>query len=143
MIDPDRYAKLYDDAWAKLPRDIKERAIGRLKLAYDESFFDEVRKLVQAEGLNEWLPVGWHFMQGMHVRNVLRSDVALREMIPVRKVPLAWFKTVVKIGVPEIPDAIKDAELPPLPEYYDGQTEGNWDDYYVQCIEAAAGLREI
>lgn len=39
-------------------------------------------------------------------------------------------------------EVIKDDELPPLPEFY-GTDQSTWDDFYVQCIEAALGLREI
>lgn len=37
---------------------------------------------------------------------------------------------------------IADSLLPTLPEVY-GQAVSNWDDYYMQVVEAAAGLRPI
>jgi hypothetical protein len=98
-------------AWGKLSVDQRERAKSILLHSYDPEFFAEVRRLVEVKGLTNWLPAGWHFGQGMAVRNVLRTE-----------------------GFP-------DAELPLLPEVY-GRDVGGWDDYYVQCIEYAAGMRE-
>lgn len=37
---------------------------------------------------------------------------------------------------------IPDGDLPDAP-YENGQTHRNWDDYYVQAIEAAVGLRDV
>lgn len=126
----------HEEAWRRLPVDIRQRAVGRLQYAYDPSFFDDVQRLANEAGLGNWLPPFWHHGQGMHVRNILRSDVALREMVPL-----------LKIGSPHFPPAIKDSELPDLADLYGPESFGqecrNWDDYYIQCVEAAAGLRAI
>jgi hypothetical protein len=115
-----------DIAWVKLPFDIRVRAVARLQAQLDPSFFSDVRILAEEKGLGEWLPIGWHFAQGMAIRNLLRSD---HEVDPA----------VIKAAKP-----IKDDELPPLDEYYgEGTDVRNWDDYYVQCIECAAGLRSL
>lgn len=112
-------------AWAKLPVSIRRRAVARLKAGYDPEFFNDVRRLVEERGFEDWMPVGWHFGQGMQVRNLLRSD---------HKVP----KVVRKAAPP-----IKDSELPTLREFYGDEACGNWDDFYQAALEAAAGLREI
>ena len=39
-------------------------------------------------------------------------------------------------------DIMKDDELPLAP-YPDGMSFSHWDDYYIQALEAAAGVREI
>jgi hypothetical protein len=38
-------------------------------------------------------------------------------------------------------EIIRDDELPDAP-YPGGETHRNWDDYYVQALEAAAGVRD-
>lgn len=119
-------SETHEVAWNKLPVDIRRRAVARLQATMDPSFFEEVRKLVEKEGLNEWLPVGWHFGPGMAIRNLLRSDYDVPE------------------ETKKATSAIKDEELPAFDEYYGEGTDcRNWDDYYVQCIEAAAGLRPV
>jgi len=106
--------------WGRLPTDLRRRAIAQLQEHYAPEFFADVRAAASAlgpdgaaVGLGEWMPWDWHFGQGMAVRNVLRG-------------------------------AIRDAELPDFPEWYGELADGtgNWDDYYIQCVEAAAGLRE-
>lgn len=101
----------HEIAWAKLPYGMRRLAVSKLHDRLPLAFFDDVYRLAHEHGLGEWQPPGWHFGQGMAVRNVLR-------------------------------EAIQDDELPPFPEYY-GDDVRNWDDYYVQCVEAAAGCRPI
>lgn len=38
-------------------------------------------------------------------------------------------------------EVVRDGELPPAP-YPGGEEQRNWDDYYVQALEAAAGVRD-
>lgn len=56
----------------------------------------------------------WHFGGGMYVRNLLREH------------------------------GFTDDQLPPFDEFYgEGTDVRNWDDYYIACVEAAAGVRPI
>jgi hypothetical protein len=87
-----------------------------------ESFFQDVAKRYREFG-EDWDPPDWHFGQGMAIRNMLRSDYGV-------------------VPKPHNPP-IKDEQLPGLPEIYGVDYEGNWDDYYKQVIEAAAGLRPL
>lgn len=121
---PDNWQEI---AWNKLSDEIKVHAVERLHSYFVTSFFDDVRRLAEEKGLGEWLPMGWHFSQGMFVRNLLRSNS--KEL---------WMD-----GVGAAPnEPILDEELPGLPELY-GENESTWDDFYVAIIEAAAGLREV
>lgn len=116
---PDNWAEI---AWDKLPVELRQRAVSRLREVLPEEFFEDVHRHAVEKGLREWMPDFWHHGQGMGIRNLLRSDHGLDPK------PSA--------------DPIRDYELPPLPELYGPDvTEGNWDDFYVQCLEAAAGLR--
>jgi hypothetical protein len=102
-------------AWNKLTLDQRQRAVNILQAQMSSFFFDEIRERVEQYGLGNWLPAGWHHLQGMNIRNELRHRGFL------------------------------DRHLPPLPEIYGrvSGTFGNWDDYYIQAIEAAAGARPI
>jgi len=111
------YNELNELAWSKLPTELRERAVNILLENFGDPFFIEVSKLIWENGLNNWIPEFWHFGQGMEVRNILRQP---------------------EIGGP----GIFDSELPPLPEYY-GREISNWDDYYIQVLECAVGIRSL
>lgn len=105
----------YAKVWAALPEELRVRAVGILRRELDDSFFAEVRNL------HDDNPDGWvapyHHFAGMTVRNTLRKGSAFFD--------------------PGIPDA----DLPPARAVDpDGCPEGNWDDYYVQALEEAAGV---
>lgn len=105
----------YAKVWAALPEELRLRAVGILRREFDDAFFGEVRELHEAN------PSGWvapyHMFAGMAVRNVLRKGSSFFD--------------------PGIPDE----ELPAARDVDpDGCPEGNWDDYYVQALEEAAGI---
>lgn len=100
-------------AWAKLPLADRRRAVEILRDFYEPRFFEEARALMQEHGLRDWMPPYWHMGQGMTVRNVLRRG------------------------------GFKDDQLPTLPEVYSGHEVSSWDDFYVQALEAAAGMRPM
>lgn len=108
--------KYRDVAWDKLPVELRERAVARL------SELAPLTDLVAAYNQSQNDP-WFHFGTGMNLRNALRSN-ALLDHDPVNP-------------------PILDAELPPLPELYDGQDYGNWDDYYMQVLEACVGKRDL
>lgn len=100
----------FAQAWAEVSEETRSRCIEHLRASYPATFFDDVRRLAAAD------PDGWahasHFFSGMTVRNVLH-------------------------------EVVRDDELPGV--FYgwvEGLTEPihNWDDYYVQALEEAAGL---
>jgi hypothetical protein len=103
-------------AWAKLPLDIKQRAVRHLQAhlsVEDAKVFGEAYD--GAGGHHDWiydLGAGWHFSGGMSLRNLLREEVP-------------------------------DHQLPGLPEVYGNDYGGNWDDQYVQVLEAAIGRRAL
>lgn len=126
MTDMNEIQQHHELAWAKLPLDIREAAVRRLRAIYKPAFFEEIAKLAEGN-LGDWLPPFWHFDQGMSVRNYLRSDYGLSRN--ERK---------------QIPPPIPDASLPSLSELYAGEGyDGNWDDYYVAVLECAAGVRPL
>lgn len=103
-----------DIAWAKLPYNIQCRAVRILREHLSDEYLADIRNMGIEKGVGNWLPLFWHHSDGMAIRNLLREH------------------------------GIRDAELPGLPEVYDGEDYGgNWDDYYVQCLEAAVGLRTL
>lgn len=111
----ERATKTEEVAWVRMPIPLREKAVNHLRSKLGESFLDDVRTLVAESDLGRWHPPGFHFGQGMWIRNLLRQ-------------------------------VIPDSELPAMNDIYgdDGpEPIQNWDDYYIPCIEAAAGLREI
>jgi hypothetical protein len=105
------HKEIQELCWSRLPNNLRQRAVAYLQAKCGAEFLQTVREAVEQYGLGEWLPLGWHFDQGMQIRNLLRQ-------------------------------VIKDRELPLFPEWYGPEVdEGNWDDYYVQCLEAAVGCR--
>jgi hypothetical protein len=123
------YQEFHEAAWAKLPFWQRRLAVERLKagLSPTSGFapptaLADWSALISEHGLGEWLPLYFHFSDGMAVRNILRSNHA---------------------GPPELRrlPVILDEELPGMD--YDGHEQHNWDDTYVQCIEAACGFREL
>ncbi len=95
---------------------------------YDQSqeVIDEMNALLPEEYQDDLEQYGWpatmsaHHGFGMQIRNLLRDD--------------------------EFGAGIADDDLPEAP-YENWTHEGvgprNWDDYYIQAIEAAVGLREV
>lgn len=107
--------EIHDLAWSRLPYEKQVKAVTALKLHLGVSGVLEVQSLITlaaARHEESWLPGYFHFAGGMSIRNFLRKEVCL------------------------------DKDLPPIPEWYGPDcSEGNWDDYYVPCLEAAAGMR--
>lgn len=105
----------FDDAWDAVDPDVKRRAVESLKMAISPEDFDQIRAGIDKHGKHEWIhkdPFDHHFF-GMRVRNWLRVNAN-----------------------------IKDAELPGFDAFYgEGTDVRNWDDFYVQALEAAAGRR--
>lgn len=129
-----------DIAWDKLPVELRKRAVARLQWAYPPSYLADVRKHIEnfqrtakaTDHPHNWMPSFWHHDEGMTMRNILRSDHLLNKWGPGE-----WSQG-------DMPPAIPDSELPGLPEIYGGADYGgNWDDYYIQALEAAAGLRKV
>lgn len=89
----------YIAKWAALPVDFRRQAVEILKSEMSETFFFELRGAAK-EDPEWWAKHGWHFGQGMQIRNILRDN------------------------------GLTDDYLP----------DQNWDDYYVQALEEAAGI---
>lgn len=124
----------HDAAWQQLPEELRDEAVKILRENLDEGFLIEVRDLVAKHGRHEWavtdlttpeqrredtrqygfsLPHIFHMNGGMGIRNLLRSH------------------------------GMRDERLPLVPEakrYYGDSVDkfGNWDDFYVSALEAAA-----
>lgn len=119
------YRLRQEQAWERLSPEHKKLAVARLQAFFgrnDYGFLAVIADKIDQHGLGEWLPLHFHFGRGMFIRNILRSNI-------------------------EMPDRVKcllcipDAELPPTE--YDGHWDSNWDDYYIQVLEAAAGKRQL
>lgn len=120
----------HEAAWELLPVESRRRAVTILRDVVPAEDFEACREAYAEHG-PEWpskepfsskIDYGdgntflnpWHHSGGMAVRNVLRKQ------------------------------GFKDVELPPFDEYYgEGTDVRNWDDYYIACFEAAAGVRSI
>jgi len=115
--------KWFDDRWAALPPDVARHAAKHVAAVMTSDDLERIREL-HAEYGHDWIHnvmvlddgtrVSGHHIFGTNIRNLLRDK---------------------NLGA-----GILDNELPPAP-YEDGSSQQNWDDYYVQVIEAAAGLR--
>jgi hypothetical protein len=117
------YHEFQEAAWDRLPFWQRRLAVERLRAAYSDKFFDELGAKIREKGLGHWLPLYFHATDGMVVRNVLRSNhtgpATLRRL-----------------------HTIPDDQLPST-VYGDHPGFRNWDDYYIQVLEAAAGFRPI
>lgn len=118
-------------AWNNLPIADRQRAVTILQKLVPAEDFDACRESYAKHGddwvsyepfsvkikypdADEFFHIPWHHSGGMAVRNALRGE------------------------------GFKDEELPPFDEYYgEGTNVRNWDDYYVACFEAAAGIRDV
>jgi hypothetical protein len=135
----------YTDRWNSLPYDLKRKAVEAVRNVLSEDDANKIRLKHEAYGrdwihhlidttweeryeMDKLLPAdkrnnpeyGWpltmsaHHGWGTNIRNLLRDS--------------------------ENGAGISDNQLPPAP-YENGHTHQNWDDMYVQVIEAAVGLR--
>lgn len=131
-VDGKDMETLYTEAWRAVDPEVRQRAIAIIQEKvfpeelqnvrdnyekygnawYEHEPFSTVSTMPTKDGPVE-LPIPWHWTGGMALRNLLRLE------------------------------GIKDDELPPFDAYYgEGTDVRNWDDYYKQAIEAAAGVRE-
>ncbi|WP_028058289.1 hypothetical protein [Candidatus Solirubrobacter pratensis] len=118
-----------DIAWAKLSQADRDRAVAIIRNAswwdtdmvtdvvvghrrYGHDFIHEEPFAATVDIGDETVKWSWHMSGGMGVRNYLRQE------------------------------GFTDDQLPTLPELYDGKDVSTWDDFYVQVMEAAAGLRD-
>lgn len=129
-IDDRDLQSWHESAWKLLPVESRRRAVAILQDIVPSEDFEACRTAYAEHG-SDWpdnepwsslIDYGdgnmfrnsWHHSGGMAVRNILREQ------------------------------GFKDVELPPFDEYYgEGTDVRNWDDYYVACFEAAAGVRSI
>lgn len=104
-----------DRYWALMPSGMRARAVGILRKEVSDDDLSDIR--LKAEGhLYEWALPEWHYRTGRHLCTVLR-----------RKVP--------------------DSALPlircsPMGDEYHQPVKSTWEDFLVQSLECAAGLRE-
>lgn len=92
--------KIENERWLELPEDFRTRVTTYLKENLSPEFLNGIREAFKENPEGWWSRSGWHFGQGMSVRNLLRRR------------------------------GFRDEQLP----------TGNWDDYYIQAIEDAAGV---
>lgn len=112
VLDDSDMDKLYDAAWAAVDPEVKGRAVASLRNAISEDDKQLIRDAIAKHGRHEWIHEFGHHGFGTAARNWLRKD------------------------------GILDAELPPFDAYYgEGTDVRNWDDVYVQALEAAVGCR--
>lgn len=106
----------HEAAWDRLPSAQRIQAVKRLQEIIPADVLQEIYEARE----DPW----FHFSTGMAIRNVLRSDHGLDPR--PKNAP------------------IRDAELPDLADLYGDQGEArNWDDYYVQVLEACVGKRDL
>jgi hypothetical protein len=112
-------AEWYDARWAAVPEELKEKIVAHLREKLDAGTFDFIRESITAYGRHEWIHkagdrFSLHFGWGMAIRNLLREVVKDSEL---PEAPYDWL-------------VIEGSDVPPATK--------NWDDYYVQALEAAA-----
>lgn len=120
-----------DVAWAKLTAEQQQRAADIIRSVENfEEIAPVVREahakhgrdfihqepfaeevMIEVDGQEHEMRWSWHMSGGMALRNLLRDK------------------------------GFRDDELPGLPEFYDGADISTWDDFYVQALEAAVGVR--
>jgi hypothetical protein len=105
-------------------------------------------------GSAEWYDARWRSVPA-EVRQAmvahLRANIGARGMEQIREAaaadPHRWIHTVGHHGTGTsvrnlLRRAFPDDVLPYAP-YPEGKNYKNWDDYYVQALEAAAGARDV
>jgi hypothetical protein len=130
-VDERNLDDIFDAAWAAVDPNVKQRAIEAIREAFDPAGLAEVKAAVEQHGHHDWVshppftpefdpddeysfPVSWHHSVGMGIRNLLRQAGLTDDMLPKHAM-----------------DAY----------YGEGMGVQNWDDYYIQAVEAAAGAR--
>lgn len=99
--------------WYRIDKAKREEIVAMLR---EELKMDSFRKVMEKNPHGWATEGGWHFMQGMGIRNLLREK-----------------------GFP-------DGILPPvLYNDDDGPADEvrNWDDFYTAALEAAAGVIDV
>lgn len=130
----------YDARWAALGLGQRMRAVAILRTALDDPTKASVSRKYSEHGPQEWI----HHLIDLDPE--MQDDAFAAGLVGARDTTLSghhgfgtWIRNVLRQGVPGA-RGIRDEELPPAP-YADGSQHRNWDDYYVQAIEAAVGLR--
>lgn len=119
------------DNWAQLPFDMRVRAVEHLRAVCDPAVLEWVRDTYEKD------PDVWY------AHDVTPPDVKeeLKEKYG-QYVPTPFHFTVGMQVRNTLRTVIKDDELPPV-DYGDEKAYQNWDDYYAEVLECAAGLRDI
>lgn len=106
-------AAWYDARWEAIPAEQRERIVAFLRERLSEKDLARIREM-HAEDPEDWATKAPAFF------HMWGGGMAIRNLLR---------------------ELMLDDELPPAP-YPNGETYSNWDDYYVQALEAAAGVRE-
>lgn len=119
------------DNWAKLPLKLRKRAVAHLRKVCQPEVLEWVRAKYEED------PEVWyaHDMTKPEERERLRKENGF--YIPS---PFHWTTGMAVRNA--LRDVITDDELPPV-LYESGLEHRNWDDYYAEALEVAAGLRDI
>jgi hypothetical protein len=129
----------YDARWAALSDDQRSRAIAIVKASVDAADIRRIREKHAAHGSN-WIH------QLIDLDPEMQDDAFAAGLVAADQATMSghhgfgtFIRNRLRSGAADVP-GIPDEELPEAP-YVDGTRHRNWDDCYVQAIEAALGLR--
>lgn len=135
----------YDERWQLLPPVMRKIASDAIKKALDEPTIELIKSKHAEHG------AGWmhHLIDLSEEEQKLWASVLPGDVeIPPTMSGHSFFGMQIRnlLRDPELGAGIKDDDLPEAPYEnwpYEGVGPRNWDDYYIQAIEAAVGLREV
>lgn len=135
----------YDARWQAMPPMMRKIAANTIQKVLSEEDQELIRRK-HAEHGHDWI----HHLIDVSEEERAKMDALLPESQteeyswPATMSAHHGFGTSIRnlLRDEELGAGIKDDDLPKAP-YENGESYQNWDDVYVQAIEAAVGLREI
>lgn len=134
----------YDKRWQDMDPAMRRRAADAIFEALSHEDMELIRRKYEEYGTHEWL----HHLIDVDQEDRDKMNALLPEGADLEEYgwPATWsghhgLGTAVR-NLLRNTAGIKDDDLPLAP-YEGGASYQNWDDFYVQAIEAAVGLREV
>lgn len=124
----------YDERWQAMPQVMRKVAADAIKKVLDEETV-ELIKAKHAEHGRDWI----HYLIDIDPEETpFLYDLGMTTMSAHH----GWGTGIRNLLRDEEGANIRDEDLPPAP-YEGGVEQSIWDDYYVQAVEAAVGLRDV
>jgi hypothetical protein len=129
----------YDERWEAVPPVVRKIAADTLARVISERDKELIRRKHAEHGPHVWVH---HLIDMSDEEQRVYSGVGMATADQTTLSGHHGWGTAIRnvLRDEELGAGIRDEDLPDAP-YASGLTHRNWDDYYVQAVEAALGLR--